>query len=834
MAQLQALGNEVAKCTMGSPEYQTKYRQFDHDHRRLYCNSNSAQQIFPDIGYDQVFIALHSKVREIDPESAAPIAMMIYLKDSTQTLLPMLDFPPVDGPPQPFDSEPPVCRNERLIARIAAARGKWSEKLAQNGFVDVDITFKMTTKMDIALLKQTTADLVCMGAKLYHMWDFTEWALAATISMVVKRHVLEYELPPRVQREVGISIKLNTPAGLTSANAPFITAVASPYTKQLPKPETVQCLEPDLHAEQEQGPYDLHNPVKKAADFTADSPSNQQKPDPCEAIVKAIEARPRSETLERFREVAKTKNQQIWNIYPSTSTVDKPLRPWTKENEPFRNTPPILGDDQWWVGDHVVREALIAKWERDTLQEELGSWPTRYVRNSSITNRDPEVAAANKDFRLVPGLSSTYTADRNFDWWADNVERAMMQEAREAYEVAERFADNVALRAEDFWRRYCQVQVAARLGAAHACLDAAMTRLYKEESDMAGLVTKAEQHLVNAADACHLRLHRDRFNVMERLREKAREDIAKACGGRQQRPLSTPRYPIQVPSAKLARSPIPADVVEAPQATKSALSRRASTEITRRKLTANTDSAIASGSKAPADIPLVTAAPPVIQNWEPKPKKQHRRGSKATRRRTSGCQKATPLETIQEVDVDDGAITSDSEAIASSVDTMPFPPYVDPMSEMIDALSDISTLYGSHSPSNFSASPPEPTTPEPCTQSLPDGPPIPMILRPARARAFTSLALMSVPKNTRNLTQLCVAEATPVDSVRGSGGKKVQFGLAQNTMATYMPDSPPRSLILHEVGLTPKTRDSHSNTPPTSSLKIMKKALKVAEIDQQD
>ncbi|KAK3675626.1 hypothetical protein LTR78_004710 [Recurvomyces mirabilis] len=644
MSQSSHDSDRFADLDRGSEEFQAAYRDFDEEYKRLHHDHNAAERVLPNIRYNTIFTMLQGLVFDIDPTSATPIALQIRLELSDDEIRPLLEarrLPPSAAVNRLSLRARPHVRNERLREEIRKARSTWAQKLAAHDFIDVDIRFTVA-QYQVEPFKSIKEELAGLGAKCYHFSQFRQDTTSMTVSMVVKPFVLDHVLPFSRQTELGVTITTNTAPAWSVSYVPLTAAT-----------DTVSGMVLASPAADEQSPYDLPDPTKKPPNFGLRA-APIVKRDPCEALIQDIMGRQRSNTLQKVRVVSKTRKP--WHIFSSSARAEQQQPAWTQESRPFRGDPGIWGDDQWWLEDHAKREALINSWKKATWCEELGAWPAKMHRNLSHTGNDPSVAVADKDFVLLPGLSPTYVTDRSRQWYEDNIEAASRVELQREYVAAEKLSEVTAGQAQAFWRRFVQVQINAKLNPWQQPTSFENAQMKRTQQEVAKMLIKAEDHLAKKADACEIRLSQSKFNVMDRLRMKALREIEAAPhGGGQPQPLQQVRTMAPRPATGF----IPGQVMP-----DTPVPRHLAPQMARQKRASCPRRVVLPAARRQVHVPITKA----------KPDAQMADMSK---------QATTPAITVPP------RPKRQSDA-AGSVDTMPFPTYIDPMVQLTKQFDSVS------------------------------------------------------------------------------------------------------------------------------------------------
>lgn len=118
-----------------------------------------------------------------------------------------------------------------------------------------------------------------------------------------------------------------------------------------------------------------------------------------------------------------------WNHFPSGQRASQPQPNWSRENYPFTKHTP--NDHAWWQEDEKLRSELIQKWNEKTLRIVDG------VFERQLSTTPPSESIPDVDYELVPTLCETFVADRNYDWYNENIAVAQTKEAEQKLPEAE-------------------------------------------------------------------------------------------------------------------------------------------------------------------------------------------------------------------------------------------------------------------------------------------------------------------------------------------------------------------------------------------------------------
>lgn len=133
--------------------------------------------------------------------------------------------------------------------------------------------------------------------------------------------------------------------------------------------------------------------------------------------------RERSSTL---REVVSKAPKRPWNYPYSIGGGRERIQPnWSGDNRPFSKDVYDLGSNSDWVRkDFVARAAQIDEWKS-----------AKQARESALRTTE--------DYARLDGLArcNTYTADRNLQWWTQNLTDSVLDD----YKVASKAANDAAI-----------------------------------------------------------------------------------------------------------------------------------------------------------------------------------------------------------------------------------------------------------------------------------------------------------------------------------------------------------------------------------------------------
>ncbi|KAK3071723.1 hypothetical protein LTR53_008118 [Teratosphaeriaceae sp. CCFEE 6253] len=495
----------------------------------------SAARFVPTGPYDVTLASLRMVVFQVDHTSATPIAQVIREERNDIQICDLIAQCRISPPTKVADGNAPNGIGERRVVLDAGplgkvmkeARIKHAENLRDTGFVDVDIVYKCDGYR-VEPYKSDKDLLAALGGKAYHMHPYRKVQQEMAYSVIVQPWALDKVYTPDHREYYEITIKTNT------AVAPDTWPGAAP---EMTRPNTMFPYEPAL----------------------SQHISGDEK---CEKFVKTL--RGRSDSTQKVIDSPK-KGSTTWHTYSSGIRAGKP-----PPDAPFSGDPGILGNDQWWMDDLAKRTELIVAWH-------LATWkPVGTVGNYGrvATEADPRTAVAGLDYLVVPAMCNTYTDNRNYQWYTDNVVRADeaqliadLKQAQEAYDECVGKADNfyciftnlqlsdLALLEPERWHE--QMQGARRF-------EIYMRREAKSQGEW----------LQKVADKCAVDLDPTIFEQVDRFREKARRTVREVQQQQQQQqqqvvssePLPAPAFTTEVaPTVKLPDTPIPRHMPEVAQ-----------------------------------------------------------------------------------------------------------------------------------------------------------------------------------------------------------------------------------------------------------------------------
>ena len=199
-----------------------------------------------------------------------------------------------------------------------------------------------------------------------------------------------------------------------------------------------------------------------------------------------------------------------WHVFPSIQRAEQPQPAWSPNSGPF--TKPNSGDEEtWWLDDHAARHAMIEDWQdrqsnrqsckRRDCQDQFCVHFQEDGQNDHA-NDSPQNNTRDADYATVPSLSKAYVADRNYEWWHENVQRLEAEENDKAREETERQYRNEVRTAKELVHHVQKLEYQVRQSPANLQYQAALQTMTANLRRMNGHLQHTRERLFQLRKEC--------------------------------------------------------------------------------------------------------------------------------------------------------------------------------------------------------------------------------------------------------------------------------------------------------------------------------------------
>ncbi|KAK0997809.1 hypothetical protein LTR54_009606 [Friedmanniomyces endolithicus] len=491
------------------PNLTDAQKRLVHD-AKVQASRKAAARFVPTGPFDVTYSSLRMVIFSIEETSATLVAQVIREELNDTQICKLLERVYNPDP----KSEKRVVRAAALYKKIEQARIQLAKNLRECGFVDVDVIYQCEYYR-VEPFKSDKERVSSLGGNVYHMYPIRKDQQEMAFSVVVQPWVLELVYPPQHREQYDISIKTNT-------------APALPDT-----PDQSDCLRPNTIFPNGAAPKSDLTPMQAVEDVLKSLTLDRRAQEPKHTFKEVtLNAENSVKEVTRDPEDSLKKVKATPNKTPQWHPFDSNLRPYQKqpiflnETAPFNGDPGVLGNDQWWMEDYVLREAQISEWDQQTRVIKDG----RFTRTIALTNVDPAIAKAGVDFRVVPPLGGTYNAERNFLFLRDSLEGFIHGENMRAYKMAETAFEDYILKAKVFYTKYTAVQLDAQLRAADPeAWEQRMATAQSQEQNIWQEVKARGDYLQEMGERCGMQLNLSKFAIIGQLEKKLQVAVDEAA-----------------------------------------------------------------------------------------------------------------------------------------------------------------------------------------------------------------------------------------------------------------------------------------------------------------